>query len=414
MTPENIEVTRTPMPRFGVSTTTEVAGKSRVRKARSVAPELSTVRETIATEAKPKDADMKYAGMPAEVDIKMPDYDITWPPQETYMGVGLGSVIGGVVRGIGNAASRLGASFPGLLQKGYELRLELKDALSQGKSKIDKEVHNRTLPVGETWFENHKKWKLAWERLPINNFLREIKINAELAKINNLQPPERRDLALYFLDLREGVRMFGEVKRPISRGYVIYPEYMEFVHTSKSDPKALWGIDQAKARLEERNNMIANYDFALDMVRSGKLDNAIKRWPRIDGSSLTRTDIDNFYSFLGFMGGVDALIFIKYIARFQVKWVVNPTTGDVSITGKNNARNLNGLVELDRQPSNIIPIRKGAGGPVSLEISNWTHGATIDAVQTWLAGEIPHQLRYTHGLDFSEDRRKISQVGFVR
>lgn len=408
-------VTQTEMLRFGVSTTTaEIVHKGHGRKVRPVVtPDLTIVRARIAEE-KPKPTEIKPVQIPTEVGIKMPDYNVTWPPQETYMGAGLGTVVGGLVSSVRNTVSRFRASLPSFLQSVYELKLDAKDAFSLGKSKVDLEVHKRTLPVGDVWFENHKKWKLAWERLPFNLFLREIKMGAELAKINNLQPPEKRDLALYFFDLREGVRMFGEVKRSIGRGYVVHAEYMNFIDTSKSDPKALWGVDQAKARLRERDNMIANYDLVLDLLRSGSLDKSIQKWARTDGTPITPADIDNFYTFLGFLGGVDALIFIRYVALRQVKWSVNPTTGDVSITGKSNAPNLNGLVELDRQPNNIIPIRKGAGGPVSLEITDWTRGGTINAVQTWLAGEIPHQLEYTHGISFSEDRRKISQVGFVR
>ena len=305
----------------------------------------------------------------------------------------------------------------------YGQLLDASDTWTAGTQALSTEVLNRTKTVGERWYRFRKRLVLAWERLPPVTLIREIKNGAELARIDLLKPPAKRDLALYLFDLREGLRFFGEFDEPrVPKQEKTDPaageKYISFVFGSKRDPRAILGIKQANAFIRERQNMLDNYTLVLNLIRSGKLDRVMDLWKAKDGSPITEADKEGFYTFLSFLNGPDAVNLLRDASVHNVRWIADHRTGDSSLLAKAYVPNLQGLMELDRQPSNIIPIRRGAGGPASLEITNWTRGSggTISNIEKWLSDRIdvvPYIPRFTRGYGFTWQQWKIPEVGIV-
>lgn len=284
------------------------------------------------------------------------------------------------------------------------------DTVAATRLAAEKGVRARTTRAGMVWYGLGKKMELWWENVLPVRIIREARVEAELEIIDDL-PPARRDLALYLLDLREGLRQFAVIKNP--NGSTAF-DYMRYVEDVKRDPKAIFGVKQARAFLRERKNMMDNYSLALTIVRRGLAEVVVRR----DGKAEYHTpnDTDGFYDFLNFLSGPEVVTLLRFAGVRGIAWDTDSGTGQTLMSAQTRVPNLEGLVALDRSP--VDNFQKGPAGAASLKIVGWGEDRVeiLRRVDNWLAGRgvDSHTLRFVGGLSFTESHRKVPEQGLIK
>ncbi len=419
MAPENIEVTRTPMPHFEApTTTTGVVEGGRKRTPMPATRGLSDVRATIATESRPKITN----GKGEEIKLREPKIkdvakaELAWA-EDMLPEFGLN--LAGVLSSLRNGARWVGRVAPQALENIITLKIKGPDAVSMGLMGATRDVLTATNSAGRTYFEGQRKWSMWRENLLPVRLVREIAREAELKLIDILQPPEKRDLSLYIFDVREGVRSWGVDPHNPRNANDWYEKLFTEPHTGPT-PKTITGIGEARDKLKGREMTIKACDYALKTLRTNMLD-GVWAGGRYRGIAMkgrggyvpTTEDVKGMYMFINCLGGVDAINIINFLSQRMMSWEVS-ADGDVLLTSKGMTHVPKGIIELDR--SSVTEIQTGTAGSASLKIIDWLgrRGAsTYEKVQTWLAsrGKTQDTPSFVGGRSYSVGSIRVPEFG---
>lgn len=395
MAPENIEVTRTPMPHFEApTTTTGVVEGGRKRTSRPVTRGLSEARATIVAESRQKVTKDRGEGInlrepviknvakaePAWTEEMLPEFGINLAGFRRFT-QRIGGGIAEVSRRVGSrgtevrnrteeAVNQVRAEHGGVLEwvvvKLYESELKRARWVTQKT----KQAIDTTRGIGEYYFNFISLPSRAWETLgPVMWWKENLNRRWETAIINNLQPPERRRLALDLFTRREGLRDWN-------------PDDLETLNDKWDDPRALLGVNMATARLAWRKDTIANITEALSAIKKEAPILGVARAKREDGVIVNgvldeQEQIARFYQLMNLMNITDATFLVRRISRKRVSWKVTDE-GEAFLISKGGDTPVRpSLAYLDQTPIEGIRLSPGKAGGWTMNIYNFDESISV-------------------------------------